>query len=93
MLDQNANIQLQMSKQFSITIDQSTYSDGSYVWGNPRLDGFYYVDDTGETIFSGPLFTTREPPRTIDDSIFGFSPGLVCSPVLTLLLALMLLIS
>ncbi|KAL3059750.1 hypothetical protein OYC64_014363 [Pagothenia borchgrevinki] len=158
MLDQNANIQLQMSKQFSITSDLSTSSNGSYVWDNPRLVGLPYVDDNGETIFAGSMygrstfsdknelktreflkggsviftfsfqditalingsalpipqvgqvnikyppkelkegpcssrFTIREPPRTTDDSMSGFSPGLLCSPVLTLLLAAMLLI-
>ncbi|XP_033976679.1 meprin A subunit beta-like isoform X3 [Trematomus bernacchii] len=56
MLDQNANIQLQMSKQFSITSDLNTSSDGSYEWGNPRLVGSSYVDDNGETIFAGPMF-------------------------------------
>ncbi|KAF3839346.1 hypothetical protein F7725_018063 [Dissostichus mawsoni] len=49
MLDQNANIQLQMSKQFSITSDLSTSSDGSYVWDNPRLVGLPYVDDNDIT--------------------------------------------
>ncbi|XP_033976394.1 meprin A subunit beta-like [Trematomus bernacchii] len=51
MLDQNANIQLQMSKQFSITSDLS-----SYVWDNPRLVGLPYVDDNGETIFAGSMY-------------------------------------
>ncbi|KAI9523984.1 hypothetical protein NQZ68_020945 [Dissostichus eleginoides] len=158
MLDQNANIQLQMSKQFSITSDLRTSSDGSYMWDNPRLVRLPYVDDNGETIFAGskygrsifsdkyelktrkflkggsviftfsfqditalingsalPIpqvgqvnikyppkelkegpcssrFTTREPPRTTNDSMSGFSPGLLCFPVLTLLLAAMLLI-
>ncbi|XP_033976381.1 meprin A subunit beta-like [Trematomus bernacchii] len=55
MLDQNANIQLQMSKQFSITSDLSTSSNGS-VWDNPRLVGLPYVDDNGETIFAGSMY-------------------------------------
>ncbi|XP_056237519.1 meprin A subunit beta-like [Seriola aureovittata] len=39
------------------------------------------------------LTTALPPPQTTDDnSIFGFSPAMVASPVLTLLLALMLLI-
>ncbi|XP_063735159.1 LOW QUALITY PROTEIN: meprin A subunit beta-like [Eleginops maclovinus] len=202
MLDQNANIQLQMSKQLSITSDLKTInSDGSYLWGNPRKVGTPYVDENNEKAFAGPRIgrsffayqkeiktreflkggsvafvfsfqditplvsgsalpspqvgpaeikypandlnggpcssritptttqsppkttdkstttltpplttdhstttpepprttdessiTTPEPPRTTDDSVFGFSPGLVCSPVLTLLLALMLLV-
>ncbi|XP_060906216.1 meprin A subunit beta-like isoform X2 [Labrus mixtus] len=36
--------------------------------------------------------TTFGPPTTTDDSIFGFAPGLASCPVLTFLLALMLLI-
>lgn len=42
---------------------------------------------------SSRLFTTIHPPpkTTDDDSIFGFCPGLVASPFLTLLLALLLL--
>ncbi|XP_070767905.1 meprin A subunit beta-like [Enoplosus armatus] len=163
MLDQNPNIQLQMSKQRSITTDPSlTSPDGSYYyWDNPRKIGRTFVDENNQTVFAGPLLgrnfftsleeiksrdflkggsailvfsfqdltpvvkgnvlpcpqvgpvkiahphtdpekgpcssgivpTTLPPPKTTDDkSIFGFSPGLVSSPVLTLLLALMLLI-
>ncbi|KAJ4922791.1 hypothetical protein JOQ06_022778 [Pogonophryne albipinna] len=119
MLDQNTNIQLQMSNQFSITSDLSTSSNGSYVWDNPRLDGLPYVDDNDITaLINGsalPIpqvgqvnikyppkelkedpcssrFKSSEPPRTTDDSMSGFSPGLLCSPVLTLLLAAILLI-
>ncbi|KAE8289041.1 Meprin A subunit beta [Larimichthys crocea] len=39
------------------------------------------------------ILTTKPPPKTTDDdSIFGVSPGLEASPVLTLLVALMLVI-
>ncbi|XP_070823438.1 meprin A subunit beta-like [Chaetodon trifascialis] len=162
MLDQNPNIQLQMSKQRSITSDLSvTGVNGSYIWDNPREIGTPLVDENNETIYVGPLIgrryfaplkeiqtrdflkgnstifvfsfedltpivngstlpcpkvkpvnialppkelsegpcstrvlpTTFPPPKTTDDdSIFGFSPGLVASPVLTLLLVFMLLI-
>ncbi|KAK5921867.1 hypothetical protein CgunFtcFv8_019188 [Champsocephalus gunnari] len=145
MLDQNANIQLQMSKQLSITSDLRTSSGGSYLWGNPRKVGTPYEDENNENAFAGTRLgrsyfakqkdmTTREflkggnvafvfsfqditplvtgsslpipqvgpveikyPPKDLNGGpcssrIFGFSPGLVCSPVLTLLLALMLLI-
>ncbi|XP_063734583.1 meprin A subunit beta-like isoform X33 [Eleginops maclovinus] len=56
MLDQNSNTQLQMSKQLSITTDRRILTDGNYLWGNPRQFGSSYVDDTGETIFTGTLF-------------------------------------
>ncbi|XP_051261226.1 meprin A subunit beta isoform X2 [Dicentrarchus labrax] len=159
MLDQNPNIQLQMSKQRSITSDQQVRSDGTFLWDNPREIGTPYVDENNETIYAGPLIgrtffataeelkvrdflkggsavfvfrfedltplvngsalpcpkvgqvkvtspkdvdkgpcssqiltTTLPPPKTTDNSIFGFCPGLVSSPVLTLMLALMLLI-
>ncbi|XP_037641929.1 meprin A subunit beta-like isoform X2 [Sebastes umbrosus] len=178
MVDQNPNIQLQMSKQRSMTSDLEKARDGSYLWGNPRDGGNTYVGANDETIYEGPLlgrsyfsnleemksrdflkggnavfvfnfqditplvngstvpcpqmgpvkithpprdldngpcstrtFPTYPPPppktsihpppkptirplprTTDDDSIFGISAGLVCSPVLTLLLALMLLI-
>ncbi|XP_070690986.1 meprin A subunit beta-like [Pempheris klunzingeri] len=146
MVDQNPNIQQQMSKQRSITSDRSvSSSDGSYLWDNPRTVGTPFVDENNETIFAGPLlgrsyFATledmksrdflkggsavfvfsfqdltplvhgnalpcphvgpvkiRRPPTDQDTGpcssrIFGLSPGLLASPVLTLLLALMLLI-
>ncbi|XP_033976327.1 meprin A subunit beta-like [Trematomus bernacchii] len=55
MLDQNANIQVQMSKQLSITSDLSTSSGGSYLWGNPRKVGTPYVDENNENAFAGTL--------------------------------------
>ncbi|KAK5861886.1 hypothetical protein PBY51_017327 [Eleginops maclovinus] len=45
-----------MSKQLSITTDRRILTDGNYLWGNPRQFGSSYVDDTGETIFTGTLF-------------------------------------
>ncbi|XP_041797517.1 meprin A subunit beta-like [Chelmon rostratus] len=162
VVDQNPHIQLQMSKQRSVTSDLTQSGvNGSYVWGNPRETGVPFVDEYNETIYVGPLiglrfFATLEeiksreylkggsatfvfsfqditplingsvlpcpqvkpvdillppddlregpcsswilptnvPPHqtTEDKSIFGFSPVLVASPVLTLLLAFMLLI-
>ncbi|KAM3614486.1 uncharacterized protein V6R79_015146 [Siganus canaliculatus] len=170
MVDQQPQIQMQMSKQRSITSDLSvSSSDGSYLWGNPREVGTPTSGENNETIFVGPslgrsFFTSLEemkyrqflkggsivfafnfqdltplvkgnslpcprvepvkvdpssgwdkrpcstqilpsttmppsttfspfPPRTTDDgSIFGFSPAMVASPVLTLLLTVMLLL-
>ncbi|XP_024917229.1 meprin A subunit beta-like isoform X3 [Cynoglossus semilaevis] len=43
---------------------------------------------TGDWIMT----TVQPPPVTTDDSIFGFSPAIVASPVLTFLLALILMI-
>ncbi|XP_071764596.1 meprin A subunit beta-like [Centroberyx gerrardi] len=162
MLDQNPNIQLQMSKQMSIATDPTEIAaDGDYLWDNPRTTGTEYVDENNQTYFAGPLFgrryfgvledmksrdflkggslvllfsfqdisilanasalpcakrppmkithppkvmdvgpcgsrplTTTRPPQTTtedDNSIFGFSPGLVSSPLLILLPVLMLL--
>ncbi|XP_041843206.1 mucin-2-like isoform X1 [Melanotaenia boesemani] len=38
------------------------------------------------------MTTTMPPPTTTDGSIFGFSPAMVASPVLIVLLALVLLV-
>ncbi|XP_067456229.1 meprin A subunit beta-like [Thunnus thynnus] len=158
--DQNPNIQLQMSKQKSITSDPSaTNDDGTYVWDDPRKNGTQFVDENNETVYASKLIgrhylaslediqyrdflkggsaifvfsfqdltplingsalpcpevgsvklrhlrkeqddgpcspqiatTTPPNPETRDPSIFGFSPAMVSSPVLTLLPALMLL--
>uniref|UniRef100_UPI0037E7DB0C meprin A subunit beta-like isoform X2 n=1 Tax=Semicossyphus pulcher TaxID=241346 RepID=UPI0037E7DB0C len=53
MVDQNPNIQLQMSKQRSITSDLSVSSTGAFNWGNPRGNGT--VDENDETVYAGPL--------------------------------------
>ncbi|XP_072317420.1 meprin A subunit beta-like [Eucyclogobius newberryi] len=49
MMDQNPNIQLQMSKQRSLT------SDGANVWDNPQKVGWKVVDENGQTVYGGPL--------------------------------------
>ncbi|XP_041843207.1 uncharacterized protein LOC121641243 isoform X2 [Melanotaenia boesemani] len=41
---------------------------------------------------SSRMTTTMPPPTTTDGSIFGFSPAMVASPVLIVLLALVLLV-
>ncbi|XP_029958836.1 meprin A subunit beta-like [Salarias fasciatus] len=177
MLDQNPDIQMQMSKQRSITSDpEATSASGLYIWDNPRKNGTKILDENNEEAYAGPLiglnyFSSLEqvqfreflkgktaiftfsfedlnplfednvlpcpagntaankhpvkvlnegpcsrilqtttmppsetthmrtttpilpPPQTTEDrSIFGFCPGLVASPVLALLLALMLLL-
>ncbi|XP_068591543.1 meprin A subunit beta-like [Cebidichthys violaceus] len=84
MLDQNPNIQLQMSKKRSITSDLSTSSNnGSYFWDNPRTIGTSYVDENNETIFAGPplgkrFFANSEEMKSRDflkgeSAIFLFS--------------------
>ncbi|XP_047454956.1 meprin A subunit beta-like isoform X1 [Mugil cephalus] len=158
MLDQNPNIQLQMSKERSLTTDPNwNDGNGTYYWDNPRKIGTEVTDEYTETFFAGFLMplnqasleeiqsreflkggsaifvssfqdltplvngsalpcpkiptvritnppqakdngpcsrnsvTTPPTPPTTDDSIFGFSPGMVASPLLTFLLTLMLL--
>lgn len=57
MLDQNPNIQLQMSKQISITSDPTlTSSSGTFYWDNPREIGTVVIDEDNEKIYGGPLF-------------------------------------
>ncbi|KAM9851531.1 meprin A subunit beta-like [Aulostomus maculatus] len=156
VLDQNPQIQLQMSKQYSLTTDPyATDYYGNYIWENPRKNGSAFIDENNQVAYAGPWagikyfvsleqLRTRDflkggsvifnfnfqditplvngselpcpegpvrmaqpmhrspctqpfpthlpPPRTTDDSIFGFSPGVVSSPVLVLLTALMLFI-
>ncbi|XP_027133003.1 meprin A subunit beta, partial [Larimichthys crocea] len=55
MVDQNPNIQQQMSKQRSITTDLSQLNNGNYRWDNPRKFGNSFVENN-ETIFAGRLF-------------------------------------
>ncbi|XP_069559845.1 meprin A subunit beta-like [Brachyistius frenatus] len=56
MLDQNPNIQLQMSKQRSITSDPNAMSaSGTFYWDDPRKIGTQIVDENNETSFGGPL--------------------------------------
>nr|XP_046256718.1 meprin A subunit beta-like [Scatophagus argus] len=54
MLDQNPNIQQQMSKQRSITSDLSVSSTGSYLWDDPRKVGTPFTDENNETSYAGP---------------------------------------
>ncbi|CAI5663611.1 unnamed protein product [Oreochromis niloticus] len=175
MVDQNPNIQLQMSRQNSLTTDPNLLSSsGVLIWGKPREVGSQIVDENNETIYVNTLYgyrnfaslkdiqsrdylkggstififtlqdltplvngsslpcpqartvkitlppedqdkgncsswispTSIPPSYTTDDRIspttipipdttdvgtVGFSPGMMASPVLTLLLALMLL--
>ncbi|XP_059195081.1 meprin A subunit beta-like [Centropristis striata] len=59
MLDQTANLQMQMSKQRSIVSDRTNTSNGKFLWGNPHDTGSPYVDVNNETIFAGPLIGKR----------------------------------
>ncbi|KAM3873289.1 meprin A subunit beta-like [Diretmus argenteus] len=55
MLDQNPNIQLQMSQQSSFTTDPNQMtSDGAYFWDNPSKTGKEVVVN-GETYKGGPM--------------------------------------
>ncbi|KAM8868894.1 meprin A subunit beta-like [Spinachia spinachia] len=75
MLDQNPNIQLQMSKQASFTSD--------YLWEDPRQVGNQIGDENGETIFAGrqlgyAAFTNSEEMKSSDflkggSAVFVFS--------------------
>ncbi|CAI5663612.1 unnamed protein product [Oreochromis niloticus] len=56
MVDQNPNIQLQMSKQMSITTDPNLLtSSGVSTWGKPREVGSPIVDENNETIYVNTL--------------------------------------
>ncbi|XP_029360022.1 meprin A subunit beta-like [Echeneis naucrates] len=56
VLDQTPNIQMHMSQERSITSDpNATSSDGSFIWGNPRLAGQTFLDENNEKAFAGPL--------------------------------------
>ncbi|XP_035991089.1 meprin A subunit beta isoform X3 [Fundulus heteroclitus] len=56
MLDQTPNIQLEMSKQRSITTTQNqTTSDGTPYWTNPRETGRLNIDEKQGLIYEGPL--------------------------------------
>ncbi|XP_054638939.1 meprin A subunit beta-like [Dunckerocampus dactyliophorus] len=72
MIDQNPEIQLQMSKQRSLTSDPNmTYPNGTYVWDNPHKNGFTDVDENNKTIFVSrklgwSYFATLEQMKTRD---------------------------
>ncbi|KAL3980481.1 squalene monooxygenase [Sarotherodon galilaeus] len=60
MVDQNPNIQLQMSKQMSITTDPNLLTtSGVPVWGKPRVVGTQIVDENNEIIYSNILYGFR----------------------------------
>ncbi|XP_030013407.1 meprin A subunit beta-like [Sphaeramia orbicularis] len=54
-VDQDPNIQEQMSKQRSITADRTTSYSGGLLWDNPRNSGDSFVGENNETVFVGPL--------------------------------------
>ncbi|KAM9310759.1 meprin A subunit beta-like [Pholidichthys leucotaenia] len=57
LVDQNPNIQMQMSKQRSLTTDPTLISaDGTAFWDNPRETGTETVDENNEKIYVGTLF-------------------------------------
>ncbi|XP_075322629.1 meprin A subunit beta-like [Odontesthes bonariensis] len=57
MLDQNPNIQLQMSKQRSFTTDETLLtSSGNSYWDNPRETGSeLFLDENNQIVYGGPL--------------------------------------
>uniref|UniRef100_A0A3B4Z059 Metalloendopeptidase n=1 Tax=Stegastes partitus TaxID=144197 RepID=A0A3B4Z059_9TELE len=84
MLDQNPKVQLQMSKQRSITTDANlSGSSGTFYWDNPRKIGTQIKDENGELMFAGPLmgrsyFASLEEMKSRDflkaeSAIFIFS--------------------
>lgn len=54
-VDQDPNIQQQMSKQRSTTADKSESYSGGLLWDNPRNNGYSFVDENNQTVFVGPL--------------------------------------
>ncbi|XP_077432259.1 meprin A subunit beta-like isoform X2 [Vanacampus margaritifer] len=56
MMDQEASVILGMSKQRSLTSDNSTSGDGSYLWGDPRNSSRTGVDENNQTAFIGSKF-------------------------------------
>uniref|UniRef100_A0A3Q4HFI8 Metalloendopeptidase n=1 Tax=Neolamprologus brichardi TaxID=32507 RepID=A0A3Q4HFI8_NEOBR len=57
MVDQNPNIQLQMSRQTSLTTDPNLLtSTGVPAWGKPRDVGTQIVDENNETIYVNNLY-------------------------------------
>ncbi|KAK7886881.1 hypothetical protein WMY93_026502 [Mugilogobius chulae] len=56
MVDQHPNIQLQMSKERSMTGDiNQNITENVNIWDNPRKVGQKAVDENGDEIFVGPL--------------------------------------
>ncbi|XP_019220676.1 meprin A subunit beta-like isoform X3 [Oreochromis niloticus] len=56
MVDQNPNIQLQMSRQISITTDPNLLYNGVLIWGKPREVGSQIVDKNNEIIYVNTLY-------------------------------------
>ncbi|XP_037836426.1 meprin A subunit beta isoform X2 [Kryptolebias marmoratus] len=55
ILDQNPNIQQQMSKQWSFTTDQNFKFNGTSYWNNPCEIGEEVVLENNKTVCGGPL--------------------------------------
>ncbi|XP_055019439.1 meprin A subunit beta-like, partial [Boleophthalmus pectinirostris] len=76
MIDQNPNIQLQMSKQRSMTSDiNQNITDGVNVWDNPRKVGSSTVDENGQKIYAGPLIGRTYFATLEDIKMRGFLKG------------------
>lgn len=57
MVDQNSNIQLQMSRQMSLTTDPNLLTtSGVPFWGKPRDVGTQIVDENNEIIYANNLY-------------------------------------
>uniref|UniRef100_A0A3Q2VU81 Metalloendopeptidase n=1 Tax=Haplochromis burtoni TaxID=8153 RepID=A0A3Q2VU81_HAPBU len=57
MVDQNPNIQLQMSRQMSLTTDPNLLTTtGVPFWGKPRDVGIQIVDENNELIYANNLY-------------------------------------
>lgn len=59
MVDQNPNIQLQMSRQKSMTTDPNLLYNGVLIWGKPREVGSQIVDENNEIIYVNTLYGYR----------------------------------
>ncbi|XP_017270794.1 meprin A subunit beta [Kryptolebias marmoratus] len=57
LLDQNPNIQQQMSKQRNfISVETHVTSSGTLVWSNPRETGKGVFFENGKLVYGGPLW-------------------------------------
>uniref|UniRef100_A0A8C5DZR3 Metalloendopeptidase n=1 Tax=Gouania willdenowi TaxID=441366 RepID=A0A8C5DZR3_GOUWI len=76
MLDQNPNIQLQMSKQRSITSDpEAVDDDGLYLWDNPRKYGTTFLDENNKEAFAGPLLGKKHFGEKDDLAFQDYAKG------------------
>ncbi|XP_062321597.1 meprin A subunit beta-like isoform X2 [Osmerus eperlanus] len=76
-LDQNPQIQLQMSNRFSLTTDP-TETEGvnaTFVWDNPRKVGTLYTDENNEQFYGNSLFGRAFFSRLIDMKTQNFLKG------------------